>query len=153
MRSFLLLVVLVLSGCAVYIPRPLDVPPPQDTEVRAQLTTPGAVRLTGLFGHPVQEVEGRILASTADSVHLALRSAEEYGLPWNQEQRLTLARSELLVLEEKRIDKTRTALLVAGTGTVVGITIAGLFRAATRSREEDDGGGDLTIVPLFSIIY
>lgn len=153
MRSFLLLVVLALSGCAVYIPRSLDAPPPQDTEVRARLTTPGAVRLTGLYGHPVQEVEGRILDSTPDSLHLALLSAQEYGLPWNQEQRLALARSELLLLEERRIDKTRTALLVAGTGTVVGVTVAALFRAATRSREEDNGGGDLTLIPLFSVIH
>ncbi len=153
MRLVLLLLVLVLSGCAVYIPRPVDSPLPQDTEIRARLTNSGAVRLTGLFGQPVREIEGRFLGSPSDSLQFALLSAREYGLPWNHEQRLTLARTEVLTLEEKKIDGKRTALLVAGTGTVVGITIAALFRAATRSRDEDNGGVDMTLVPLLSIIH
>jgi hypothetical protein len=152
-RSFPLIMLLTLSGCAIYIPHPPADPPPPGTDIRARLTDPGAVRVTGLFGLPIRELEGRILELSPDSLRFALLSAQEYKLPWNQEQELSLAWSEVVTLEEKRIDRRRTALFVAGAGTLTGVLIAALFRAATRNEGQEELPPDMAVIPIFSIIH
>ena len=153
MRLFVLLAVVSLAGCATYIPHSPYTPPPEGTEIRVRLTDAGAVRATGLFGQPIREMEGRIQGLTPDSLYLALLSAQEYRLPWNQEQQFTLAKSELLALEEKRIDSKKTAILAVGAGTVTGFLIVALFKAATRTDNTEGGDADLAIIPIFSIIH
>ena len=153
MRSVSLLLLLALSGCVTYIPHPPGDPPARGTEMRARLTDPGAVRVMGLFGVPIREVEGRILETSPDSVRFVLLSAQEYRLPWNQEQPLSLAWSEVVTLEEKRLDRGRTALFVVGAGTLTGVLIAALFKAATNSEEEGDGQPDQAFIPILSIIH
>ncbi|MFC1661174.1 hypothetical protein ACFL3S_06935 [Gemmatimonadota bacterium] len=146
--------ILALSACTTYIPHPSDAPLPSGTEVRAELTTPGAVRISDLFGQPLRSVEGRVLSVSSDSMYVALLSATELGRPWDAVDTLSFAQGEILRLAEKRIDKKKTALLVGGVGTVSGVIIAALFRAATGSTEgEGPGEEDRTIIPIFSIIH
>ena len=121
--------------------------------MRARLTDPGAVRIMGLFGQPIREVEGRILETSPDSVRLGLLSAQEYRIPWNQEQLLSLAWSEVVTLEERRIDRGRTALVAIGAGALTGVLIAALFRAAANSEKEGDGQPDMAFIPILSIIH
>ena len=147
-----LVVVLFVSACSVYIPQPPDTPPPAGTQVRARLTTPAAVRVSDIFGVPVQEIEGRILDLDGDSLGLRLLSATEYRRPWDSADTLKLAMGELLQLDEKRIDGRRTALFVGGVGVVSGIVIGALFKAAAGSGDgEPPGEIDVILIPLFSI--
>lgn len=149
--SGLALLVLLLAGCSVYIPRPLDTPPPPGTEVRVKLTTPGAVRVSRLFGQPVEEIQGRLLSTYGDSLGLSFSSATEYGRPWDNADTLMVAREEYYQLDEKRLDGKRTALLVGGVGVVTGVVIGALFRAATRGgQDEPPGEIDVILIPLFS---
>ncbi|MFH1763773.1 MAG: hypothetical protein ABIF09_06230 [Gemmatimonadota bacterium] len=151
MRSFGLAVVALLAGCSVYIPQPLDTPPPAGTQVRAKLTTPGSVRVSRLFGLPVQELEGQILNMDRDSLGLSLLSATEYGRPWDSVDTLMVARGEILQLDEKRVDGKKTAFLVGGVGVVSGIVIGALFRAASSSKDgKPPGEIDQILIPLFS---
>lgn len=151
MRIPALATVLLLAACSVYIPQPLETPPPPGAEVRVKLTTPGAVRVSRLFGQPIQELQGRILETSRDSLALSLISTEEYGRPWDAADTLMVAREEYFQLDEKRLDGKRTALLVGGVGVVSGVVIGGLFRAATRSEDGDPPGEiDVILIPLFS---
>ena len=151
MRVLSMAAALLLSSCSVYIPQPLDTPPPPGTQVRARLTTPGAVRVSGLVGLPVQEIEGRILNLDGDSLGLSLLSTTEYGRPWDSETTLKVAMGEIFQLDEKRIDGRRTAFLVGGLGVVSGIVIGALFKAASRSdNDEPSGEIDVILIPLFS---
>jgi hypothetical protein len=152
MRISGMALVLVLSGCSVYVSHPPDAPPPPGTEVRVRLTTPGAVRVSRFFGQPVEEIQGRLLSANGDSLGLSLARVTEYGRPWDAADTLMVAREEYFQLDEKRLDGKRTALLVGGVGVVSGIVIGALFRAATRGGEgEPPGDSDLTLIPLFSI--
>jgi len=152
MRFLGLAVVVFLSACSVYLPQPLDTPPTAGTQVRARLTTPGSVRVSEVFGVPVQEIEGRILNSSGDSLGLSILSATEYGRPWDSAETLKVAMGEIYQLDEKRIDGRRTAFLVGGVGAVSGIVIGALFNAASRSEDgEPPGEIDVILIPLFSI--
>jgi hypothetical protein len=116
------------------------------------LTTPGAVRVSRLFGQPLEEIQGRLLNANGDSLGLSLTRTTEYGRPWDSTDTLMVAREEYFQLDEKRLDRTRTAILVGGVGVVSGIVIGALFRAATRGGEgEPPGDSDVTLIPLFSI--
>jgi hypothetical protein len=149
MRLLGLAAVLLLAACSVYVPQPLATPPPVGTQVRARLTTPGAVRISRLFGQPVQELEGQVVHLRGDSLGLSLLSATEYGRPWDAVDTLMVAQGEVHQFDEKRLDGRKTALLVGGVGIVSGIVIGALFRAAARSEDgEPPGEIDVTLIPL-----
>jgi hypothetical protein len=153
MRLLALMAALSLSGCSMYIQHPLNEPLPPGTDIRAHLTTPGAVRVSGILGAPTELVEGRILALDRDSLQLALLITTEYGRPWEESNTLGLATSEISRLEEKKIDGKRTALLVGGVGAVSGVVVGALFRAATRTDDGEGGEEDLSLIPLFTIFH
>jgi hypothetical protein len=58
------------------------------------------------------------------------------------------------MLEEKRLDPTRTGILVAGSAVVVGAAVVALFNAA--GWNEDEGSGeppDVILIPLISFVH
>ena len=154
MRFSFAVFLLLLGGCTVYVPLDPDVAPPPGTNVRARLTTPGAVRVSDRVGSPVQEVEGEVLSFRGDSLGLSLMATTEYGRPWDSAEMLTLSTLEISRLEEKRLDRRRTAFLAGGVGVVSGVIVAALFNAAGSSKDDDPGGGiDAILIPFLSIRY
>lgn len=154
MRAAALMALLALTACTTYIPHTIEPPPPTGTEVKARLTTPGAIRVTDLMGQPVRELEGTLVAWSTDSLQIALLSATEYGRPWDSVDTLGLAITELSFLEEKRINTGRTVLFVGATAAVAGIVIAALWKAAVGGDDgEDPGEIDLIRIPIFSFIH
>lgn len=151
MRFLVLAAVLSVAACSVYIPQPLDPPPPVGTQVRARLTMAGAVRISGLLSRPVQELEGQVLTVLGDSLGLGLLSATEYMRPWDSVDTLNVARGEIYQWDRKRIDGKRTALIVGAVGVVSGMVIAALFNAASGS-EDDEPPGDIDGI-LIPILY
>lgn len=151
MRAIVLAGMLFLGGCSVYLPQPLDTSPPPGTNVRARLTTSGSVRVSGFLGGPTREVEGTILVQEGDSLALSLLTTTEFGRPWDSADTLFLGFGELYQLDEKRIDKKRSAFLAGGLAVVTGVVVAALFKAAGRSEGGDPPGEiDVSLVPLFS---
>ena len=153
-RRSLVLLVVAHWGCTVYAPLDTDPPPAPGTQVRVNLTTPGAVRISDLLGRPLRSLEGSLVDWTGDSLSIGLISATEWGRPWDAVDTLRVAQTELSLLEEKRVDPTRTGILVAGSAVVVGATVVALFNAA--GWNEDTGGGeppDVILSPLFSFIH
>jgi hypothetical protein len=152
MRLTFAVTFLALCGCSVYVPLNPDTPPPAGTDVRARLTTPGAVRVSDIVGSPVREIEGEILSFWGDSLGLSLMATSEYGRPWDSMDTLKLGTLEIMQLDEKRLDKRRTAFLVGGVGVITGVVTAALFKAATGSDDgESPGDIDAILIPLFSI--
>lgn len=152
MRLTLVAALFVLCGCTVYLPLNPEVPPPAGTNVRARLTTPGAVRISDRLGSPVREIEGEILSFWGDSLGLSLMATTEYGRPWDSVDTLKIATAEVFQFEEKRLDKTRTAFLVGGVGVVTGIVIGAIYSAAGGADGGDPPGDiDAIVIPLFSI--
>jgi hypothetical protein len=151
MRLSFVVALLVLCGCSVYLPLDPDTPPPAGTNVRATLTTPGAVRISDRLGSPVREIEGEVLGFWGDSLGLNLMSTTEYGRPWDSVDTLKLATMEVFEFEEKRLDMKRTAFLVGGVGVVTGVVLRSIYNAVGGS-DGGDGPGDVDaiIISFFS---
>ena len=152
MRFLVLATTLFLGACAVYIPRGPDNLPPPGTQVKAELTSGGSVRASESFGAPIRLIEGKIAEVEGDTVTFSLLSATEYGRPWESDLAVSVHRSEILQLDEKRIDRKKTAFLVGGLGVASGVVVAALFNAAGG---KDKGGRpgeiDVALIPLISI--
>lgn len=153
MRLLAFLAMLMAGGCTVYVPRTVGEPLAPGTEIRARLNTPGAIRISTSRGRTLSHIEGKFLFLERDSLQIALLETSEFGRPWEGVDTLGLATSEILRLEEKKIDATRTALLVGGIGIPTGLAIGALFRAAIRSRGEGEGEVDLILIPLISFAW
>lgn len=134
------LVLLVASGCYVYEPAQLDVIPPS-TEVRARLSARQVDALTAMESLPVEVVEDRLLegilvASEPDSLLMEVPVAVA-NRPRRIEtlnQRLRIPREEVLEMEVRRFDRTRTWL----TAGAVAVAAGGIAVAIATS----DSGGD-----------
>ena len=128
-----MLAVLMSAGCYTYQP-PLAGPPAPGSEVRAQLSTEGMIRMESFFGEPRRTVEGELLEYGDMRVLLLARTVSTSGLGEHPleltggplRQRLVLDPSEVLLWEERQFDRTRTAGL-----SVAGMAVAGylLWRA------------------------
>lgn len=152
MRVFLIAAVFLLFGCSVYEPLSPGTAPPVGADVRARLTTPGAVRISDRMGEPVREFEGMVLSAGSDSIGFGLLTASEYTRPWDSVDTLKVSTLEIFEMEEKRLDRTRTAILVGGVGIVTGVVVAALFNASGGSEDGDPPGPiDGALIPIFSI--
>ena len=152
MRLSFAVSLLLLGGCTVYVPLDPGTPPPAGTNVRATLTTPGALRVSDRVGAPVRAIEGQVLNFWGDSLGLGLYSTTEYGRPWDSTDTLAVSAMEIFQLEEKRIDKVRTALVFGGVGVLSGVVIGAVYNSLGGSGDGNSGEGpDAAIIPLFTI--
>jgi hypothetical protein len=147
--STLLAALIPLSACVSYriISEP-TVPPP-GTHVRATLSGPGALRTSGLFGRPIQQIEGEFLGVGADSVLLGVVRFAEFGRQHARMDTLALPRSDVARFEERRLSATKTAFAVGASSVVIGAVAIGLFRAAGGSGNDQGGDEDRIRIPLF----
>ncbi len=105
----------VLNACYGYRAMPEGVAP-DGRRIRATLTDAAAVELGGALGRGVQQVEGDVIRTDTQAVHLAIRTVrlrggdEQY---WRGEN-YALPRNAIFHIEERRIDRLRTALAIGG---------------------------------------
>jgi hypothetical protein len=105
----------LLSACYTY--QPVEGPVPRTgVRVSADLTRDGTAAVVPLLGADVAEVEGTVVAASADTLRLSLASVTtSHGIPtsWRGEEVL-LPRTGLTGLAERRISRGGTVLLGAG---------------------------------------
>jgi hypothetical protein len=127
------------SGCFSYLEVPrTDVAP--GMRVRALLSTEGQVRLGPLMGGPQPQLEGEVVEADPQSLLLLARigvSNTPTGV-FLERQRLQIEQREILRLEARRLERSKTAALsVLAAGALVGTTIW-LFTAKRSGTENPD---------------
>lgn len=139
-RSALLLLAPLCAGCYTYTTTPLSRLSP-GMEVRAHISDAATERLQDVLGHSHGVVDGSVLSSQPDGVMLlvpvALRLQGDKLTSLNQ--RVSLPRSDILEIERRTLDRTRTGLLVAAGVVTVGVLVYGSLRGAT-SQASTPGG-------------
>ena len=122
-RSSPLFVIPLVAACYVYHPVPGSAAPTTD-EVRMALTDAGTADLAAQLGPSIVEVTGRLVSNSADAYVVSLLGTRTRGgieATWRGE-RVTVQRSLVSRLDERRFSRTRTALL--GFGTIVAALVA-----------------------------
>jgi len=124
MRSFrwLLLGLPLCSACYTYAPAELTTIP-DGTLVRARISGEQADRVQPLIGRDLRVLEGVLLSRSADSVLLQVPSAARPVTGGGVEvlhQRLSFPLRGVNEVELKKLNRTRTALFIAGGTAVLG---------------------------------
>lgn len=128
----------VLSGCYTYVPvRPETATAPM--RVRAHLSPEGTARVTPVIGARAQ-LDGRLVETTPEGLYLEVPSAvvRDGMRTETLTQRLLVPREEVVSLQRRQLDRTRTYLF-AGVG---GLAAAALvYDALTGDSGGSQGGG------------
>ncbi len=130
-----------LTGCYAFIPT-TTATLPERTPVTVELTMGGTVALAEVVGQNVNEVEGTVVRSSADSLVVAVENTyttqrQKFASSGTE---VSLPRSYIQVVKVRTFSRKRTVLLIAGTvaGAAVAATIG---TAGGSSSGEGPGGG------------
>ena len=111
---------LLLAGCATYVPAQLD-QLPVGGPVRVRLNNQGSANLPAIAGVSADRVAGTLVrrSSTEVVIHVPI----EIGSPFGQD--LTIPSDHILMGEIRKPNNTRTMLAVgAGMGILVGVILS-----------------------------
>ena len=114
----------MISACYTYRPVTASVAP-TGVRVKASLSDAGRVSVAPFVGAGVTFVEGEVLDSDATSVTIALASVKRQGeqaTGWSGE-RLTLQRSDIAMMGERSLSRSRTSWAVAGLSAAAAIAV------------------------------
>jgi hypothetical protein len=135
MHRMLLMTLAALTGAGCYTFTPLDratVGPGEP--VRVTLSPEGGDYISQITGRHARAVEGVFVEWSAGRMVVALPvpSPSIRGTPTGLRQEVPIAAADVLLVERREFDRSRTALVLAATGTVAGLV---LWRA------QSGGGG------------
>lgn len=131
------------GGCYTYAPiEPQSVR--RGTMVRARVSAAASDRLTPFVGSSGRVLSGTMIAATADSLVVDVPSATDVpsgGALQTLYQRVSIARSEVLELETRTLDRFRTGVLATATALVAGSLMARALRGEPAIDRSAGGGG------------
>lgn len=121
--SLLMALVILTSGCARWIPARVG-EVPVGTDVRLRLSEEGASQLEELTGTRQSEVSGQLLQWGSEvMVSAALRTAAAGANSSSLRQRFVVDEEDILGVDVRELDRTRTGLFVGGVAVVAGSAI------------------------------
>ena len=139
----------LLAGCYSLVEiDPSTVRPPE--RVRANVSVAGAVRVAEVLGSPRRALDGQLVERTPDGFYILLPTAVVQSGAGLQalNQRLLVLHEDLVSLQRRELDRTRTGLVaLAGAGlvgTVLAVSLAGRS-GSSRTGEPGDGPADARI--------
>ncbi len=140
---------LFLTGCYSFHATELD-HPPLGEQVRMTVTRAGAAEYTEVTGRDeaIPRMEGELVAH--DGGHMTLRIP--VGSPLlpgsaNVGSLIRVPEGEILELERRELDRTRTALLVAGSTLAATALVLAIMDGFAGGPGIDPGDGDLDARP------
>ena len=143
---------LLATGCYNYVP--VATTPEPGHPVKAEVNDEGAGLLTSQLGPGVTEVEGLLLNSDAQQVSILVQSymTRRQGMLAGSGEAVRLEPRHILVLKEKRLERTRSVLLgVALAATAyLAIEVFGPDRKIFDNETPEDPGPPTLRSPLNS---
>ena len=150
MRRPLLALLPLVTGCYTYaLIEPSTAQP--GTDVRAHVSPAGAERLTPLLGRVEDRlVTGTLIDNGAQSVVIEVPKVvpANAGAVETLNQRVSIARSDLIGLETRTLDKVRTGAVAGGVALVIGIAAIKALQGQGSSGGTRPGGGTDLRIPL-----
>ncbi|HET6680848.1 MAG TPA: hypothetical protein VFG84_06575 [Gemmatimonadaceae bacterium] len=122
--------------------------------VRARLSADEATRLQGVLGRTDRTLDGRLMASSDSGLLMAVPTSR-IGPEGITHQRILVPRSSLLEVEERRLDRFRTGIVVAAITAVAAAVVVTQFDVGSPNDGEPKGGTDHNIlgvrIPLLAL--
>ena len=149
----LVAIAVLSSGCFSYIPaRPGEVE--AGVDVRARVSPDASARIAPLLGaSDARRLDGKLIQLGGDTliveVPTVMLSNSEFGRTPNQ--RVSIARSDLVELEVRKLDRTRTMGVVGGGAIILGVTLINALKGDAGKEPLPGGGGTDNIV--FRIVW
>ena len=148
--SWRLLALLLLStGCFSYLPvtSASDVGP--GISVRARISPTASAQIAPLLGATdARRLDGTLITQSADTliveVPIVIQDAREFGHTPNQ--RVSIARRDLIELEVRRIDRLRTGAVAGAAAVVIGSVLVSAMKSDGGKEPLPGGGGTDAIV-------
>lgn len=143
-----LLAALFVSGCFTYLPiEPGEAEP--GLAVRARVNSAAGARIAPLLGATdARELDGTVITRSADTliveVPTVMADTREFGRTPNQ--RLSIARSDLVELEVRKLDRTRTSLVAGAAAILAASVLVKALRGEPGKEPLPGGGGNDAIV-------
>jgi hypothetical protein len=139
-RSLVVVSITFTTGCYTYRPTELGTVP-SGTAVRARVTASEAARLAPVLRRHDRVLSGRIVEHGPDGVLLDVGSvvATEGLSPTRLNQRITLTSAQVQEVEIRRLDRLRTAGLIAGGIAAAAMLVSAAF--GPESGPSASGGG------------
>jgi len=131
----------LLAGCYTYAPVDVSLGMPAERDVAVDLSDRGRYELGGSIGQSPARVEGRLLSASDTTLTLAVSSVSSIGgakAPWAGEA-VTVRRSGVASVQQRRLSKGRTALLI---GALIGAAALIFTAGLAIGGGSDSGGGD-----------
>ncbi len=127
-------------GCYKYVPATLDTTP-VGSRVQALLSTEGQILMEERVGIYGRTVTGELLEVAGDSVLLAVRSARASAGLGSLYQRVDFSRSQILRIDQRRLDAARTGGLIAVAAGGLALILSQVFGESNPGQIEPGDGG------------
>lgn len=141
-------------ACYSYTPVNLDSVAPGQS-VRARVTGQALDRVRDQLGSDSRVVEGEVVVADNGSLLLGVTAAtRQVGFHFESlNQRITLHDRDVLELERKELDRTRTYVVAAGAGVAVGAILFAMLsdEAGGGTKQPPTGGPSDDRITIFSI--
>jgi hypothetical protein len=141
------------SGCYEYVPvNPAD--PPVGMNVRAHLSDPARLRLDGMLPGEGRYLDGRLIQRDGDTflLEMPVPKVEDGVLDRGLMQRIPLTRDEIVSLQIRKLDRTKTAMAVAVFAVSTAALVVQVFtgKAGGGAYPPPSGGPTEAVIPILT---
>lgn len=120
--GLILALLLTVSGCARWVPAQLGTVPP-GTDVRLRLSEEGAAQLEEMTGSGAAEVTGELLQWEPEVLVSTVLAPTGARVDPSLRQRLVVDPANVVGIDVREVDRTRTGFLVGGVVAVAGSAV------------------------------
>lgn len=141
-QATLTLGALALSGCYSYQPIEVaDIQPQMD--IRARVSGAQSDQLADVLNSDDRMVEGTVIENGSDEILLEVSTgtAERRGRVETLNQRVRIPTTEVMTVDQKSVDQTKTTLLVGGAVAVAAVAVIAAITAGSSSSTPGTGPG------------
>jgi hypothetical protein len=142
---------LVLTACYTHAPvQSTEVVP--GMSVRAYVSAAASDRIAPLLGTDARRLAGTVISNAHDTLVVEVPTvARDESSPavLTLHQRISLARADVLELEARTLNRTRTGALVAGAALFTGSALYKALQGEPGSEKLPGGNETDNLVPLF----
>jgi hypothetical protein len=157
LKRVMMVIVPLCGACYSYTPiRPAEAVP--GSSVRAHVSQETSIRVAPLLGIPdVRDLTGKLIDNTAGTMIIEVPTvvqAGENNAVQTLFQRVTVRPGDLLGLESRTLNRTRTGLLIGvGAAALVSAAVSALHGKPGIDNPPNGGGGTETRIPLFGFHF